>query len=303
MVVKVACIGEAMVELSLKASDPQHAKIGFAGDTLNTAIYLKRSAPALQVSFVTRLGQDSFSSQMLDFIACEEIDTSAVTISDTQAVGLYAITTDEAGERSFAYWRGQSAAKEMFQQQDGFSFQILEEFDVLYLSAITLAILDPHVRDALIDWLPSYKAKTGGRVVFDSNYRPALWRNRDEAQAVIARMWRETDIAVPSVDDEMEIYGDASDDAVIERLRGYGIRDGALKRGEAGPISLSETPGTGPYPAATDVVDTTSAGDSFNGGYLGEILSGASQPVALCAGHNLAAKVVGVRGAIIPRDD
>ena len=302
MSLKVACIGEAMVELSLAASDPKHAKIGFAGDTLNTAIYLKRAAPALQVSYVTKLGRDSFSSQMLDFITAEDIDTDHVTYSDTRAVGLYAITTDETGERSFAYWRGQSAAKQMFQMRDGISFQVLEEFDVLFLSAITLAILDPHVRDALINWLPLYKQKTGGRVVFDSNYRPALWESQTQAQDVIARMWRVTDIAVPSVDDEIDIFGDANNDAVIDRLRCYGIRDGALKRGEDGPISLSDTPGTGPYPPAPKVVDTTAAGDSFNGGYLGAVLGGAPQPIALCAGHDLAAKVVGVRGAIAPRN-
>ena len=41
----VACIGECMVELSLPREPGGAARVGFAGDTANAAIYLKRSAP------------------------------------------------------------------------------------------------------------------------------------------------------------------------------------------------------------------------------------------------------------------
>ena len=49
---RVACIGECMVELTLP-DDAAAARVGFAGDTLNTAVYLKRSAPALSVAGAT----------------------------------------------------------------------------------------------------------------------------------------------------------------------------------------------------------------------------------------------------------
>ena len=49
---RVACIGEAMIELSVQGNS---ANIGVAGDTLNTAIYLKRSAPEIHVDYVTGL--------------------------------------------------------------------------------------------------------------------------------------------------------------------------------------------------------------------------------------------------------
>ena len=54
---RIACIGEAMIELSLVDDD---AQVGVAGDTLNTAIYLHRSAPDMQVDYLTCLGDDPF---------------------------------------------------------------------------------------------------------------------------------------------------------------------------------------------------------------------------------------------------
>ncbi len=296
---RVACIGEAMVELSLDAADPSRASLGFAGDTLNTAIYLKRAAPSLQVDFVTRLGRDAFSSQMLDFIAAEDLGTGAITFSETRSVGLYAISTDAAGERSFAYWRDTSAARELFQAGRRCDFSVLEGADVAYLSAITLAILPAEVRAALHGWLRDFRTK-GGRVAFDSNYRPRLWPDPETARAAITALWQITDIALPSVDDEMAIYNDPDESAVTARLAADGVRDGALKRGPQGPLSLGD-PVQATYAPAQKVVDTTAAGDSFNAGYLAALLTGAPQAEALQAGHALASKVVGVKGAIAPR--
>ena len=291
---KIACVGEAMVELSL--GQDNQASLGFAGDTLNTAIYLKRAAPALDVSYVTRLGRDDFSTRLRNFVAAEEISVDRIETSETRQVGLYAISTDAAGERSFTYWRSQSAARQMFEGND---FSALDGFDVIYLSAITLAILPAGVRAGLAEWLEAFRAR-GGQVAFDSNYRPALWDGQEQAQNWIARFWGLSDLALPSVDDEMAIFGAADAAAVVGRLRGFGVSDGALKQGPDGPLSLGE-PVQAHYAPANKVVDTTAAGDSFNAGYLAARLSGIGQAAALQAGHDLAAFVVGVKGAIAPK--
>lgn len=297
--IKIACIGEAMVELSLDRDQSDTAHLGVAGDTLNTAIYLKRCAPALQVSYVTRLGQDAFSDRMIAFMQGEDLDVSLIGRSDRRTPGLYAISTDALGERTFAYWRDSSAAREMF---DGEAAELaaLADFDVVYLSAITLAILTPDARTRLIAWLQEYRTR-GGKVAFDSNYRPLLWPDADTARAAIAAMWRCSDIALPSVDDEQAAFGDADTDAVIARLVSYGVRDGALKCGALGPVSFDGTDRAAFAPAGK-VVDSTAAGDSFNGGYLAAYLQGADQAECLQAGHNLAIRVLGVKGAIIAKD-
>ncbi|MEM6467633.1 MAG: sugar kinase [Pseudomonadota bacterium] len=290
---RVACVGEVMVELSL--SGDGQARIGVAGDTFNTAVYLKREAPGVAVSYITRLGQDAFSDQIKAAIEAEGVGTDGISHDPQRAPGLYAISTDYAGERSFTYWRGQSAARHMF--DDG--FEALEGYDVVYLSAITLAILSPVQREGLQVWLTQFRAR-GGRVAFDSNYRPKLWESRETAQAVVAAFWGITDIALPSVDDEMDLFGDSTEQEVVDRLTRYGVAFGALKRGANGPRALGPEQIDQSYTAAPVVRDSTAAGDSFNGGFLAATLKGGDLATALAAGHACAAWVVQHPGAIVP---
>ncbi|MCP4317256.1 MAG: sugar kinase [Hyphomicrobiales bacterium] len=297
---RIACVGEAMVELSLDG-DGATAQLGFAGDTLNTAIYLTREIPgAHDVSFVTCLGTDAFSDRMIAFIENEGV-SAAIMRNDQLVPGLYAISTDEEGERSFSYWRDNSAARTMFQTDGTPDFSALEGFDVVYLSAITLAILPLKIRQALFEWIAAFRQR-GGVFAFDSNYRPRLWENVEAARDAVAAAWRQSDIGLPSVDDEMALFGDTDATAALERLAGYGIGTGALKRGADGPVPINakDNPDI-VYPVAQNVVDTTAAGDSFNGAFLSVYLSGKSLDEAMLAGHNRAARVIGIRGAIVPR--
>ncbi len=298
---KIACIGEAMVEVALIGPNGA-AKVGFAGDVLNTAIYLRRALPAPhEVAFVSMIGRDSLSDQMAAFMKAEGISTAHLARHPTLVPGLYTIATDPAGERSFAYWRDTSAARQMF--TDPAAIQPLLGFDLVYLSAITLAILPDPARQALFAVLAQVRAK-GGRVVFDSNHRPRLWPDLATAQRVVKQAWRGCDVGLPSLDDEMALFGDADAAQVQARLLGWGVRQGALKCGHLGPVALGAGWGKDVHfaPAPT-VVDTTAAGDSFNGGYLGALVSGATPLDAAKAGHAFARAVVQHRGAIVPRAD
>lgn len=301
---KIACIGEAMIELSVDPSG-RNAAVGYAGDTLNTAIYLKRNlASESDVYFTSVLGQDQFSDWMLHYIGNEDINTSTILRHKTLLPGIYSISKNDEGDRTFTYWRENSAARTLFGAADGgTSFEFLADMDVIYFSAITLAILPEHVVRAFFDWLKVFR-EGGGRVAFDSNYRPRLWVSREQALDIVEQAWRLTDIAVPSIDDEMDLFEDVDEDALVERFKSYGIQDVVIKRGERGPIALINGQLLVPnidFPPAHNVVDTTAAGDSFNGGFFASFLKGVVIEQSMLAGHSMAMKVIAHQGAIIDK--
>ena len=300
---RVASIGECMIELRHRSESD--LELAFGGDTLNTAVYLSRlgRARGVSVDYVSALGDDAYSDQMLAMWQAEGVGTALVARLPGRLPGLYTIRTDARGERSFTYWRSASAAREML--KDGRAERLraaLAGYDLLYLSGITLSILDQPQRAALMALADAVRAQ-GGRVAFDSNYRPVGWPDQDEARRAFDAMLTRTDIALPTLDDDKALFGVADAAAAADRLHRLGVAEVAIKLGADGCF-LSSALGTGevePEPVAA-VVDSTAAGDSFNAGYLAARLLGAAPEAAARLGNRLAARVIAHPGAVVPAD-
>lgn len=302
---KIAVIGECMIELSEKGSAVNR---GFGGDTLNTSVYIARQTDeaALQVNYVTALGTDSFSQQMIDAWQAERVETALIQRMENRLPGLYYIETDDSGERTFYYWRNEAAAKFWLESDRAAAIcSTLATFDYLYLSGISLAILSPASREKLFALLHACRAN-GGKVIFDNNYRPRLWASREETLQVYQQMLACTDIAFLTLDDESMLRGEQSAEEAIAHARAAGVGEVIIKRGA--DSCLIALPGEAPIevPAVKlpkeKVIDTTAAGDSFSAGYLAVRLTGGSARAAAERGHLTASTVIQYRGAIIPRE-
>ena len=292
-------IGEVMAEIR---RDPAAGfRVGFAGDTFNTAVYCAREfGPSARIGYCTRIGRDPLSRAFLTAAGDEGINVSQVGFERERNIGIYAVSTDDTGERSFHYWRGESAARRLF--ESGETLASLPAASVVYLSGITLAILQPSARARLIAHLRDLRERGACHVAFDSNYRPRLWESAATARSSVAEMWRIADIALPSLDDERALFGDADEEAAIARFAASDWRGCAIKRGVRGPVSPLLARDAHPaFAPAADVVDTTAAGDSFNGGYLAALLRGEDERRCLLAGHAIASRVVGAPGALVAR--
>ncbi|MCR9386453.1 sugar kinase [Vibrio metoecus] len=308
----IAIVGECMIELNGKPFGTMHQTFG--GDTLNAAVYLSRGCEAnanpddIKVSYVTALGTDPISSGMLSRWQEEGVATELVLRDPTRTPGLYLIQLDDQGERTFLYWRNQSAACYLLQHPDfGQIKQALHQVNMVFLSGITLAILPTEDRIALLNLLVELKAK-GVEIAFDSNFRPALWPQDDHhtVKEIYQVMYQLTDVALVTFDDELLIWGDKTPEQTIQRLTALGVQKCIVKLGAEGCLiqdSSASTfaPQAVPTQPVVQVVDTTSAGDSFNGGFLSAYLAGADLATACQRGNALAGTVIQHRGAIIPK--
>lgn len=293
-------IGECMVELS-QAGDGLLRK-GFAGDTFNTAWYARLcAAPGWQVDYLTALGDDQTSQDMLGFMAHAGIGTDAIRRLPGRMPGLYMIHLKD-GERSFSYWRETAAARQLAADGDHLR-RALESADLLYFSGITLAILPDADAETLLSELRRAKA-AGKRVAFDPNIRPRLWKDRARMLSVISEGARASTLVLPSFDDEAQHFGDASVAATLDRYTGLGVADIVVKDGPNGATLRFAGREDMHVPATMveRIVDTTSAGDSFNGAFLAHYLEHGDPAAAAAFAAGIAARVIGEHGALIPRE-
>jgi 2-dehydro-3-deoxygluconokinase len=295
---RMACIGECMVELS-EHPDGMLTR-GFGGDTLNTALYLARLGVA--VDYVTALGTDFFSDEMVQAWAAEGIGTELVLRVPDRLPGLYLIRTDASGERRFFYWRDSAPVRQLFRLPQTKAIEdALCQADQIYFSGISLSLFDDAGRDRLFAVLAQARSQ-GARIAFDTNFRPRGWPDPVVARGVYERAFRASDLVLASIEDHDLLYGPGAAEAVIDRLLTAGVPEAVVKL---------ETPTCHVISGAVaevveadpieDVIDTTAAGDSFAAAYIAARRHGCSPVAAARAGHKLAGAVVRYRGAIIPK--
>jgi 2-dehydro-3-deoxygluconokinase len=325
-----------MLELSRREGGGWN--MGYGGDTVNTAVHLARAGH--DVAYLTAMGTDPFSDDLVNVEwRGEGLDTSLVLRDPSRGAGLYAITTDADGERSFTYWRDNSAARNMFSLPGmGEALAKAEKADLLVYSLITLAILPPEAREQLFALCRRVRAN-GGKVAFDGNYRPRLWGNAEEALAARDAAIACADIGLPTLEDELALNSSPErgggpaklvegqvpshenppvplhhpaakalngppppleEDLVAAHWTTLGCTETIVKLGERG-CRLPDG-NILPPPEVLNPIDTSGAGDAFNGGYLASRMNGEDVEEAALTGHRLAGWCVMRSGAIPARD-
>jgi 2-dehydro-3-deoxygluconokinase len=297
----IACIGESMVEVAMLPGADAQAKIGFGGDTLNTAIYMARLGQQtdFEACYVTLLGDDPNGDAMLRAWRNEQVCCRHVEQLDHRETGLYMINVDDQGERAFRYWRSSAPTRELFEGEQGQArLEALRDMDGLFFTGITLAILHPQSRERLLGLAMAFK-QAGKLVAYDTNHRARLW-SVSEAQAFNRRALASCNLALPSEEDLVGIFGEPESDW-RRFLNDFAIDEIVLKHGGE-PLEIYHQGEWLKLPLSglDFVVDTTAAGDSFNAGYFAARWRHDNPREAALRAHHLASVVISYPGAIIP---
>ena len=292
-------IGECMLELI--PNPGKSIDTGFAGDTYNALVYAKKCFPNIDTAYFTAVGDDQISLQMRSQWQSFGISDQFVQLDDTRSIGIYAISTDARGERSFQYWRAGSAASALFTGRSVESlFNSLSSCDWFFFSGISLGIFDDASRNDLLTLISKLR-ESGKTVIFDPNYRPAMFKSSEDATQWLTLCYRSADIVLPGLDEHHDLWGHTNAPEVIEFCRSLGAKEIVVKAGAEGVLAWSEETGMchRPFVAAPKQVDTTAAGDSFAGVYIASRLSGVKISDAIDNAANVAREVVQHPGAIL----
>lgn len=294
---KLLVIGECMMEL--KATSANSMAKSFAGDVYNTAIYAKRWFRDLDVSFLTAIGTDPISQEFESICEKEGINCQAILHSANRHLGIYAISTDEHGERSFTYWRNQSAATQMMSLLTEKELS-LDDIDIVYFSGISLAILSEEAKLLLIEFIKNLKSK-GAKIAFDPNYRAHMWQDKAQAIHWIEISYAISDIVLPGIDDHNALFGHQSAQEISQYFEQYPVSEMIIKCGSDGVHAFDDHNNAYhlPFIPAATQVDSTAAGDSYAGTYLAARMKGEGIDEAITHAADVARFVIQHHGAIV----
>ncbi len=266
---------------------------GWGGDTSNMAVAAARLGTTC--GYVCRLGDDEFGRSFLEMWERENIDVSNVIIEDESFTGIYFISIIDGGEHDFTYYREASAASHL--TPDDINPAYIRQAKIFHSSGISQAI-STSCREAVFKAAEITK-DSGGLFSYDPNIRLKLW-SIDIARAVVSRTIEIADIVMPSMEDAKLITGCSSPEKAAEEILDMGTQIVALKIGREGCLIMTEEETIKIPGFRVNVVDTTGAGDAFDGAFLTGLLERLSLEEAAMLANATAALKSRKRGAVTP---
>ena len=287
-------------DISSLENNSSNIKINFGGDTYNSAVYFSRLTNNKTNTFYsTALGKDNFSKKMISRFKNENIKCDYIRTDGENPPGLYSIEINEKGERSFSYWRDQSPSKYIFLGSKGKKLvKDINNADVFYYTGISAGILDEKQRKDLI--------KIGSTATicgFDFNYRSQLHYNKKVSQLLFNEINNRVDIHFVSFDDARELFKIKNPLEIFELINEkknlilIRYKNSIIFKNKQQEIKTVTVP-------HGEVVDTTAAGDAFNGSFLAIMNNNKNVPVEenILISHSVTREVIKHRGAIISKN-
>jgi 2-dehydro-3-deoxygluconokinase len=265
-------LGEPLLELQPNGADGFKVSIG--GDVANIMITLSRilDGTKFDLALVTSLGSSLYSDWLRRGLTRAGIRMAEAMTSGEP--GIYGISPDSSRQSTSSYWREKSSARTFFSTITSSRLdELAPNADAVLVTGITLALCSAHSFEALCRWLRRLDPRC--RVIFDTNYRPALWRHPDEARRRVLEMERLASVVATSVEDERVLWNAANIADILERNRSSG-REVIVRAGKDGCWIGGDDNWQHVPAQSAPTVNAVGAGDSHLAGYIAARLSGRS---------------------------
>ncbi|MFD1564830.1 carbohydrate kinase [Haloarchaeobius amylolyticus] len=300
----VLVAGETLIDWVPDQPGPLEDVAGFerrpGGAPANVAVALARlDEPPL---FWTRVGADPFGRYLERTLADHGLPDRFVDRDDEAKTTLAFVTHDEAGDRTFTFYRDDTADTRL--EPGRIDDETLADCEWVHAGGVTLA--GGSSRAATLDLLER-AAAAGCTTSFDPNWRPELWPDEETFASVVADALVHVDVCLATVD-ELEAVGFAGESPTdVARAA---LDDGAghtvfVTRGSEGAVAVAGD--DAPWPAdvvshsgfAVETVDTTGAGDAFVAGAIAALRGSRDLADAVAFANAVAAMATTARGAMV----
>ena len=246
------CIGEILADMIGEEKNgiiTYERKAG--GAPFNVACALKKFGA--EVKFVGSVGDDLIGNFLINYAKDFGMDTTYIHQNTERNTTLAFVELNEDGERSFCFYRKNTADYCMPAVSD----ELIKLADIVCIGSLMLS--DPRCVEYALDIIRRAHSK-GKTVAFDVNYRTDIYRDRESAVETYKKILAVADI-VKFSEDEVETFTEEYVDSMTDKLVLITLgKEGSEWRYKGKKNRISTI--------SVKTVDTTGAGDAFFAGAL-----------------------------------
>jgi 5-dehydro-2-deoxygluconokinase len=252
-------IGVALEDVSTFAKS-------LGGSPTNVAVAAARLGASAAV--ITKVGDDPFGVYCRRALRGFGVDDSLVGTHPTLRTPLAFCEIHPPDHFPLLFYR-EPTAPDMTLEAEELDLDAIRAARVFWTTGTGLS-LQPS-REAT---LTALRARDGGSVIVDLDYRPMFWTSPDEATSMVREALRYATVAVGNREEVEIAVGTREPGEAADRLLELGVEVAIVKQGPAGVLVATRDGRTSVPPVPTEVVCGLGAGDAFGGSLAYGLLQG-----------------------------
>lgn len=267
-------MGELLIDFT-PTGETEDGRLLFArnpgGAPANVAVQAARAG--VPAGFLGRVGKDMFGDFLLRTLKDCGVETAGLSQDPDYATTLAFVQLNDQGDRDFSFYRDPGADTRL--DYDSVDLSLLDQCEMLCFGSL---LLTAEPSRSAVERLVDYARSQGKLTAYDPNWRPPLWKDREEGVRRMRSLVPKADIIKVS-DEELALLTGKT-----------GLEEGARALLSQGPSLVVATQGPKGCAAFTpgfslekntydtQVRDTTGSGDSFFGALLSRIILSGKAP-------------------------
>lgn len=244
------------------------------GAPANVAVQALRAGTT--AGFLGRVGKDMFGDFLADTLKKCGVDTAGLSQDPQYATSLAFVQLSETGDRDFSFYRDPGADTRLSYEETDLS--LIENCKLLCFGSL---LLTAEPSRSAVAKLVDFARSKGKITAYDPNWRPPLWKDRNEGVTGMRSLVGKADIMKVS-DEELALITEQADmEAGAKALLGQGVSLVVVTLGPKGCAAFTKGFSFRKNTYDTKVRDTTGSGDSFFGSLLAKIVQSGKKPAEL----------------------
>ncbi|MBB6634598.1 carbohydrate kinase family protein [Cohnella thailandensis] len=285
-------VGELLVDMISDEYDDTFMSNGYTkypgGSPSNIAINAKKLGIRSQIAAC--VGNDGFGDYLLEWLSRDGLSTHFVQRAD-ESTSMVVVTRSRATPIPIFY-RGADYKLSYSPLLEG----ALLNSKAMHFSCWPLSrVPSRQTIERAIDIAKAHGVKIG----FDPNYHRMIWQKGEDGVSYVKSILSKADFVKPSEDDAERLFGQDTPTNQLEKFLELGAKLVILTLGKDGAL-VSNGKETKEFATmASEVADTTGAGDAFWSGFYAAALKGYPLEEALRLGFAVSAYKLKYAGAVV----